>query len=74
MKKIMKSLSILLAILIFTSSVFATQNNGNVERREERINGNNQNTNQSKTEMVNKNKTTTSTSTKIFFLFKYLNI
>ena len=58
MKKIMKSLSILLAILIFTSSVFATQNNGNVEKREERVNGNNKNTNQSKTEMVNKNKTT----------------
>ena len=58
MKKLIKSLSVILAILIFTSSVFATQNGGIVEKREEKVNANNANIKPEKTEMVSKDKTT----------------
>ena len=55
MKKLIKSLSIILAILIFTSSVFATQNGGIVEKREEKINANNANVKPEKTELISEN-------------------
>ena len=59
MKKIAKVISLILAIMVFTSTVFATQNQGGiVERREEKVDANSSNVKQEKSEMVNKDKTT----------------